>query len=84
MDMGLFSHQPRRVTNGIQKSKNWMLKSIARASARRSGGCGTVTVKKRRRRERRKNTIAMAPLAEKDTIGRRTMPNHLLCGSEWG
>ncbi len=48
MDTGLFNHQPRRVTNGIQKSKNWMLKSLA-----------------------------TAPSAEKDTIGRRTMPNHL-------
>ena len=75
MDIGLLSHQPRRVTNGIQKSRNWMLKSMARASARRSGGCGAV--KKRRRKERKKNTMAMAPSAEKDTIGRRTIPNHL-------
>jgi hypothetical protein len=76
MDMGLFSHKPKRVTNGIQESKIWMLKSIARALARRSGGCGTE--KKRRRKERRKYTMATAPSAEKDTIGRRTMPNHLL------
>jgi hypothetical protein len=75
MDMGLFSHQPRRVTNGIQKSKNWMLKSIARVSARRFGGCGVEM--KRRRKERRKYTMAIAPSAEKDTNGRRTMPNHL-------
>jgi 3-methyladenine DNA glycosylase AlkD len=73
--MGLFSHQPSRVTNGIQKSKNWMLKSIARASARRSGGCGAE--KKRRNKERRKNAMATAPSAEKDTTGRRMMPNHL-------
>ena len=75
MDMGLFTHQPRRVTTGIQNSKNWMLKSIARASARRSGGSGAVM--NCRRKERRKNTMAMAPSAEKDTIGRRMMPNHL-------
>ena len=75
MDMGLFSHQPRRVTNGIQNSKNWMLMSIARASARVSGGCGAV--KKCRRLERMKNTMATAPSAEKDTMGRRIMPNHL-------
>jgi 3-methyladenine DNA glycosylase AlkD len=75
MDMGLFTHQPRRVTNGIQKSKNWMLKSIARVSARRFGGSGASM--KRLRKERRKYTIATAPSAEKDTIGRRTMPNHL-------
>ena len=73
--MGLFSHQPRRVTNGIQKSKNWMLKSIARVSARRSGGSGFVM--KRRRKVRRKYTMATAPSAEKDTNGRRMMPNHL-------
>ena len=73
--MGLFNHHPRSVTNGIQKSKNWMLKSIARASARRSGGCGAVI--KRRRKERRKNAMATAASAEKDTIGRRMMPNHL-------
>ena len=75
MDMGLFSHQPRSVTNGIQKSKNWMLMSIARASARRSGFSGAV--KNCRKLERMKNTMATAPSAEKDTMGRRTMPNHL-------
>ena len=75
MDMGLFSHQPRRVTNGIQKSKTWMLKSIVHASVRRSGGCGTG--RKRRRKERRKYTTAMVPSAEKDTDVRRTMPNYL-------
>lgn len=80
--MGLFTHQPRRVTNGIQNSKNWMLKSIARASARRSGGDGVEM--KRRRKECKKNTIATAPSAEKDTIGRRMMPNHLQYGSELG
>jgi hypothetical protein len=52
-----------------------MLKSIARVSTRRFGGCGAVV--KRRRKERRKYTMAAAPLGEKDTNGRRTMPNHL-------
>ncbi len=27
IDMGLLVHQPRSVTNGIQKSRNWMLTS---------------------------------------------------------
>ena len=52
------------------KEQNWMLKSIARASARRSGGCGTVI--ERRRKGRRKNVIAMVVSAED------TMPNELI------
>jgi hypothetical protein len=74
-DIGLFSHQPRSVTNGVQKSRNWMLMSIARASARMSGSDGAR--KKWRRQERMKNQMARTASAEKDTRGRSTMPNHL-------
>jgi len=73
--MGLSAHQPMRVTNGIQKSRNWMLMSIARASAMVSGGSGALT--KLRRLERMMNQRAMVPSAEKETRGRRMIPNHL-------
>ena len=71
----MFSHQPSSVRNGVQKSRNWMLMSIARASARMFGSDGAR--KKWRRQERMKNQMARTASAENDTIGRRTMPNHL-------
>ncbi len=74
--MGLLVHQPRSVTNGIQKSRNWMLMSIARAWARLSGGCGVLR-KNAFNDWRTKKVMAMVASAEKDTIGRRMMPNHL-------
>jgi len=74
-DIGLFNHQPSNVTNGIQNSRNWMLKSIARASARIFGSDGAL--KKWRRQDRMKNQIARTASAEKDTTERRTIPNHL-------
>jgi hypothetical protein len=52
-----------------------MLKSIARPSAMEFGG--DAAVKNCRKLERTKNTMARVPSAEKDTKGRRTMPNHL-------
>jgi hypothetical protein len=76
IDMGLLVHQPRSVTTGIQKSRNWMLMSIARAWARLSGGCGVLRMNAFSD-WRMKNVMATVASAEKDTIGRRTMPNHL-------
>ena len=73
--MGLSTHQPMSVTNGVQKSRNWMLMSIARASAMVSGGSGALT--KLRRLERMMNQSAMVPSAENETRGRRMIPNHL-------
>jgi len=73
-DIGLFNHQPSNATNGIQNSRNWMLKSIARASARIFGSDGAL--KKWRRQDRMKNQIASTASAENDTTGRRTIPNH--------
>jgi len=52
-----------------------MLRSIARASARMFGSDGAL--KKWRRQDRMKNQIARTASAEKDTMGRRTIPNHL-------
>lgn len=52
-----------------------MLRSIARASARIFGSDGAL--KKWRREVRMKNQIASTASAENDTIGRRTIPNHL-------
>ena len=71
----MFSHQPSNVTNGIQNNRNWMLRSIARASARMFGSDGLP--KMWRRLERTKKQMARTASAEKDTMGRRTMPNHL-------
>ena len=68
----MFSHQPSNVRNGVQKSRNWMLMSIARASPRMFGSDGAR--KKWCRQERMKNQMARTASAEKDT---RTMPNHL-------
>ena len=75
--MGLLVHQPRSVRNGVQKSRNWMLMSIARAWARLSGGICELMRKYDFSVWRVKNVTATTPSAEKDTIGRRTMPNHL-------
>jgi len=73
--MGLLAHHPRSVTTGVQKSRNWMLMSIARAEARVSGGgSGRTNALSDWRMKKVMVTIASA---EKDTIGRRTMPNHL-------
>ena len=74
---GLLVHQPRRVRNGIQKSRNWMLMSIARAWARLSGGGGGWKPKYTFSDWRMKKVMVTAAVAEKDTIGRRTIPNHL-------
>ena len=52
-----------------------MLKSIARARAKRSGGSGAM--KNCHRLEQMKNTMAMAPLMEKDMNGSKMMLNHL-------
>ena len=52
-----------------------MLKSIARARAKRSGGSGAM--KNCRRLERMKNTMATVPSTEKDTNGSKMMLNHL-------
>ena len=54
-----------------------MLMSIARAWARLSGGCGELKRKYVFNVWRMKNVTATVASAEKDTIGRRTMPNHL-------
>jgi len=37
---GLFVHHARSTKKGVQKSKNWMLRSIARALASVVGGSG--------------------------------------------
>ena len=55
-----------------------MLMSIARAWARLSGGEGVLKRKYALSHWRMKNVTATAASAEKDTIGRRTMPNHLI------
>jgi hypothetical protein len=75
--MGLLVHQPRSVRNGIQKSRNWMLMSIARAWARLSGGGGSRKRKYALSVWRAKYVTATVASAENDTIGRRTIPNHL-------
>ena len=75
MPNGLLDHHPMRIRSGIQKSVNWILRSMERASATVVGGSGTL--KNCRRFVLIKYTTASVPFAEKDTNGRSTRPNHL-------
>lgn len=76
--IGLLVHHPSSTRKGIQKSVNWILRSIAFAFAKVAGGGGVP--KNTRSKYRTKKIMATAPSAEYETSGRRTRPNHLQCG----
>jgi hypothetical protein len=73
---GLPVNQAIKINNGIQKSANWMEVSIAREFANWLGSRGVP--KKCRSVYRIKYMTVTTASAEKDIMGSKIMPNHLM------